>query len=158
MELVFERELELPRTIVWDALVDAELVAGWLGEATIDAVAGGRYDLAWLHTTDQPPTSGIVSQLREHELLVVTTDNHGTLGFHLEELAGGTRGSSTRLRLAVRLEIEAVFAARVRANWMVSLDQLEELLRGHPVDWANWDRDHGAAWSQYRDRFSFLRG
>ena len=154
MELVFEREIELSPAIVWDALVDDELVSGWLAEASIDPVEGGRFDLVWLYSTDQPPTSGTIVRLVERSALAVDTDNRGRIEFTLKPLAGGARRGSTRLRLTVVLELDRAFAARVRANWMISLDQLEELLRGHPVDWANWDRDHIGTWTEYRDSFA----
>lgn len=154
LHLAFEREIGLSPAIVWDALVDQELVSGWLAQARIDPVEGGRFDLAWMYSTDQPPTSGTIAEFREPRLLAVDTDNRGRIEFRLDEIAGGSRGVSTRLGLAVVLELDAVFAPRVKANWMISLDQLEELLRGHPVDWANWDRDHIGVWMEYRDRFT----
>jgi uncharacterized protein YndB with AHSA1/START domain len=152
--LAFEREIGLSPAIVWDALVDQELVAGWLAEARIDPVDGGRYDLVWQYSTDQPPTSGTIVEFREPTLLAVDTDNRGRIEFRLEEIAGGSRGSATRLALSVELELDAAFAPRVKANWMISLDQLGELLRGHPVDWANWDRDRIDTWAEYRDGFA----
>jgi len=51
----------------------------------------------------------------------------------------------------VENDVEPAFEARTKADWLVNLEQLEQLLRGHPVDWANWDRDHHAAWSRYLD-------
>jgi len=154
LHLAFEREIGLSPAIVWDALVDQELVSGWLAQARIDPVEGGRFDLAWMYSTDQPPTSGTIAEFRQPRLLAVDTDNRGRIEFRLDEIAGGSRGVSTRLGLAVVLELDAAFAPRVKANWMISLDQLEELLRGHPVDWANWDRDHIGVWMEYRDRFT----
>jgi uncharacterized protein YndB with AHSA1/START domain len=156
-QLAFEREIELSPAIVWDALVDQELVSGWLAEARIAPVAGGRFELVWLYSTDQPPTSGTIVDYQEPRLLVVDTDNRGRLEFRLDELAGGRRGTSTRLRLTATIELDAAFLPRVKANWMISLDQLEELLRGHPVDWANWDRDQIGIWAGYRDRFASRR-
>lgn len=154
LHLAFEREIGLSPAIVWDALVDQELVSGWLAQARIDPVEGGRFDLAWMYSTDQPPTSGTIAEFRQPRLLAVDTDNRGRIEFRLDEIAGGSRGVSTRLGLVVVLELDAAFAPRVKANWMISLDQLEELLRGHPVDWANWDRDHIGVWMEYRDRFT----
>jgi uncharacterized protein YndB with AHSA1/START domain len=154
MDLVFEREIELSPAIVWDALVDDELVSGWLAAASIDPVEGGHYDLVWQYSTDQPPTAGVITSLVEPKLLVIDTDNRGRIAFSLEAFAGGGRGIATRLRLSVALELDRAFVARVRANWLISLDQLEEVLRGHPVDWENWDRDHIATWTGYRDGFA----
>ncbi len=153
MELVFEREIELSPVIVWDALVDDELVSGWLADASIEPVDGGRYELVWLYSTEQPPTSGVITRLEEYTLLVVQTNNRGRITFALEPFGRRGRRGSTRLTLTVALELDTAFLPRVRANWMISLDQLEELLRGHPVDWDNWDRDHIATWTDYRDEF-----
>lgn len=157
MELVFEREIELSPVIVWDALVDDQLVSGWLADARIEPVDGGRYDLAWLYSTEQPPTLGAISCYEPLRRLVIGTDNRGRIEFFLDPIEGGSRGVSTRLRLTVAVELDTAFVARVRANWMISLDQLEEVLRGHPVDWANWDRDQIETWAGYRDSFATRR-
>lgn len=147
--LVFERTIDLPREIVWDAIVDEDLVSGWLADASIEPVEGGRYDLTWLHPDPFPPTIGRIQLIVEPERLEVATSNAGALTFELEDLAGGTRGRSTLLRLTVVLELEPRFASPMRAYWLTDLDQLENLLRGHPVDWANWQRDHHAAWAAH---------
>lgn len=147
--LVFERDFEFPPVIVWDALVDADLVSGWLADAVITPEAGGEYNLTWQHRPGQPTTFGRITLLQPLERLWVDTVDAGLLQFELEELPVGSRGTSTRLRLAVDSDVDPAFAPRVQADWLVSLDQLEELLRGHPVDWANWERDHQAAWSHY---------
>ena len=44
----FERDFEFSPAIVWDALIDPDLVAGWLAEARIDPVLGGQYSLRWM--------------------------------------------------------------------------------------------------------------
>jgi uncharacterized protein YndB with AHSA1/START domain len=51
-----------------------------------------------------------------------------------EELPGGTRGTSTRVTVEVRLP-DPRFAGAIRETWQMRLDQLENLLRGHPVVW-----------------------
>lgn len=57
-------------------------------------------------------------------------------GFAIDEVAGGTRGASTRV--TVTAPTAAVADHR--------LDLLENLLRGHPVDWAaETRRDTGVA-------------
>jgi hypothetical protein len=35
------------------------------------------------------------------------------------------------------------------AYWLTDLDQLADLLRGHPVDWAHWERDQADTWSAH---------
>jgi uncharacterized protein YndB with AHSA1/START domain len=148
-ELVFERVIDLPREIVWDALVEPELVSGWLAEARIDARVGGRYDLQWMHPAPFPATSGTITELYPPGRLVVETSNAGILAFDLDDLDGGTRGRSTGFSLRVTIAMEPVFSRTMSAYWLTDLDQLEDLLRGHPVDWENWDRDRGDSWSQH---------
>ncbi|GAB3030522.1 hypothetical protein GCM10027052_03400 [Parafrigoribacterium mesophilum] len=134
---------------MWDALVDPDLVVGWLAGASIDLRVGGHYDLAWHRDGVRRVGPGVITELREGTLLTVDAAQHGVLSFRLQEMPGGSRGTSTLLRLSVKLGVDPMFAARVRADWETRLDQLEDLLRGHPVDWANWVRDHGDDWNAY---------
>lgn len=149
LHLVFERDFEFALVIVWDALLDADLVSGWLAEAVVEPEVGGAYNLRWVHRVGQPETLGRITALHPLELLHVDTTTMGLLRFELAETAGGARGTGTRLVLAVDVEVEPVFAARVKADWLTTLDQLGDLLRGHPVDWANWERDRQESWSQH---------
>lgn len=142
-----ERDYEFPRVIVWDALVDADLVSGWLAESAIAAELGGRYELRWSQRAGEPVTSGRITALRRPELLHVEAEEL-TMRFELEELSGGDRGTSTRLRLAVGVD-PALAAARLEADWLTSLNQLRDLLFGHPVDWAGQDSNERAL--RYRD-------
>jgi uncharacterized protein YndB with AHSA1/START domain len=144
--MVFRRLIDLPREIVWDALVDDALVSGWLAQASIDPRVGGRYDLEWMHPDPFPPTMGTIRELEAPARLVVETSTVGVLAFTLADVPGGTRGRSTALTLTVGTDVELAFSRSIRAYWLTDLDQLEELLRGHPVDWANWQRDHLDAW------------
>lgn len=147
--LEFERELEFSPAIVFDALIDPGLIAGWLGDASVDPRQGGHYDLVWLTSSSFPPTFGTITGILEPYSLTIATDNRGEIGFRLEEVPGGARGTSTKLHLTVRVVVDAAFIARVRADWLSNLDQLAEVLRGHPVDWANWDRDRAEVWRGY---------
>ena len=149
LQLAFERDFEFAPVIVWDALVDADLVSGWLAEAVIDPVVGGEYNLRWSNRVGQPESLGRITAMQPLERLHVDTITVGLLRFELEEIEGGGRGTSTRLVLRVDVEVEPAFAARVKADWMTSLDQLDDLLHGHPVDWPNWDRDRHEAWTQH---------
>ena len=137
-ELRFDRDYDLPRGIVWAALVDPVLVSGWLGEADIDATPGGRYRLDWLGSPHFPGTDGTIGAIVEPEHLTIASEPHGSFDFRLEELDGGSRGTSTRLQLIVTTRIDQPFAGRVRDTWLAALEQLAELLRGHPVDWARY--------------------
>lgn len=147
--LVFESDYEFPRVIVWDALVDADLVSGWLAEATITPEVGGQYNLRWTHRVSQPATLGRVTVFQPLERLHIDTSDDVHLAFELRELAGGSRGTSTHLRVSVAGPTDAAEESRVKADWLTNLDQLEDLLRGHPVDWANWDRDRHDAWFRH---------
>ena len=51
-----------------------------------------------------------------------------------EELPGGTRGSSTRVTVEVTVP-DPRFRAALLQTWQTRLDQLENLLRGHPTEW-----------------------
>ena len=51
-----------------------------------------------------------------------------------EEVPGGTRGTSTRVAVEVAVP-DPRFRAAIRDTWQTRLDQLENLLRGHPVAW-----------------------
>jgi uncharacterized protein YndB with AHSA1/START domain len=113
---VFSRDYDLPRTIVWDAFVDDDLIDGWLPEGTLD---------------------GEVTVLEPRKRLVFERDG-GSLEFRLAEIPGGTRGTGTTVTVLV-LDARAggtEDAERMSATWHANLAQLEDLLRGHPVDWA----------------------
>ena len=144
--LRFSRDYDLPVEIVWDALIDPDLVAGWLADATIDLRVGGAYDLDWTGPTNLAVTRGEITALEPFERLAVTTSNIGELELTLEVLEGGTRGGATRLGVSLVTDVEPRFSASIGAHWLTNLDQLEDLLRGRPVDWANWERDRGETW------------
>ncbi len=131
--MAFTRDYDLPPAIVWDALIDDELVCGWLAEASIAPHIGGHFDLAWHDGT--PATAGRIVSLEPRLALVVETSNRGVLAFELETLPEGTRGTSTRLHLVVTIDVDPRFAGGTTALWAASLEQLDGLLRGHPVNW-----------------------
>ncbi|HEX7834469.1 MAG TPA: hypothetical protein VF479_03255 [Pseudolysinimonas sp.] len=107
-----ERRIDLPRSIVWDALLDPVLVEGWL-HPTARLLDGEVTEL--LEPAPELPA-----------VLETVLEPFGELRFELDELAGGTRGSSTLLRLQT-----------TGSGWSDRLDDLENLLRGHPVRWAD---------------------
>ena len=149
IEFAFQREFDVARSVVWDALVDPDLVVGWLAEASIEPIVGGRYDLVWLTSTGYPSTLGTIVRWEQPGRLTVYTDNRGVIEYQLDDLPAIALPARMRLMVMVRLTVEEAFAIRVPADWLTSLDQLGELLRGHPVDWANWDRDHAEAWERH---------
>jgi len=129
-----ERRIELPRVIVWDALVDDDLVPGWLHPVARLA------DDASLLEADEP------------RLLVSSGPVLGAVRISLAEAPGGPRGSSTDLRVELGAEIEPRFAPPWIAAWSTRIDQLEDLLRGHPVDWDTWERDRGGDYAEHLAR------
>ncbi|MCY7412760.1 MAG: SRPBCC domain-containing protein [Salinibacterium sp.] len=144
-----ERDYELPRGIVWDALIDEELVSGWLAEAEIEPEPGGRYALHWTHREPQARTEGRIIAMDAPHSLLIETREPSTIRFDLLHLDGGSRGTSTRLRVSLEVFIDRAFESRLLADWLTNLDQLEDLLRGHPVDWAEWTRDRHLSWSTH---------
>ncbi len=148
--LQFERDYGFPCVIVWDALVDEDLVSGWLAEADIEPKLGGRYHLRWVHCPGMPETDGHIVLMAPPEFLEVSARNVH-LRFGLEEIPGGSRGTSTRLHVRVEINLESAFLSRVKADWLTNLDQLDDLLFGHPMNWATWDRDMLETWSQHLD-------
>ena len=144
--LRFERLYALPREIVWDALVDSDLVSGWLAEADVEPRIGGRFDLDWSHFEPGFRTDGEIIELADLRTLVVDTSNFGWTTFTLDEVEGGPRGSSTLLAVDVHAIADPQFSGMISATWRISLEQLETLLHGHPVNWATWTEDFGAEW------------
>ena len=51
-----------------------------------------------------------------------------------DDVPGGTRGSSTRVTVEVAVP-DRRFVGAIRQTWQTRLDQLENLLRGHPTIW-----------------------
>lgn len=131
---------------MWDALVDPDLVSGWLAEAEVEPRVGGRYDLQWRHLGAERATTGEITELLEPDVLVVNTDNFGITSLRLTALAAGTRGRSTRLTVVVDALADLQFTSKIAATCVVSLEQLDELLHGHPVDWQRWKDERSARW------------
>jgi uncharacterized protein YndB with AHSA1/START domain len=153
-ELEFARDYDLPPSIVWDALVDEDLVEGWLAAARIEPRLGGLYWLNWQSGSTLSSTNGTIIRFEPPDAgregrLGIETDNVGTLEFSLAGTPGGTRGSGTLLRLRILVDTDPRLQASTHAYWQSNFDQLEDLLRGHPVDWSTWQRDRGEAWARY---------
>jgi uncharacterized protein YndB with AHSA1/START domain len=147
--LVFSRDYDLPQAIVWDALVDEVLIEGWLAVAHVEQRTGGSYQLVWQGGGTLAPTNGIITTFEPSSHLVVETDNIGILDFTLDPIAEGTRGSATALTLRLTVDTERKLLASTVAYWRSNFDQLEDLLRGHPVDWSTWQEDRGGVWAEY---------
>jgi hypothetical protein len=107
-----ERLIDLPRSIVWDALLDPVLVEGWL-HPTARLIAGELRERV-------EPAPGV------RAVLDTVLEPFGRVRVELDERDGGTRGSSTFLRLEA-----------AGSGWEDRIDGLENLLRGHPVEWGD---------------------
>ena len=125
-----ERAIDLPRGIVWEALVDPVLVEGWLHP--VERLVTG--------------TTGVVFAEPENPsrpaVLEVISPAFGDVRIELTAAPGGggarspcspSHVSDEWGRLDDRIQL-----------WELRLDQLEELLRGHPVDWSTWSAAHRA--------------
>lgn len=148
-QLEFERTIDFSPAIIFDALIDPDLLAGWLADADVGPHVGGAFNLAWLTSSSFPSTQGTITILDEPRVLAVTTDNRGDVRFDLTAARTGSTGSSTILTTTIAVQVDAAFLPRVIADWQTSLDQLAAVLRGHPVDWARWDEDQGKSWRAY---------
>ena len=137
--LNFQRRIDLPPIIVWDALVDPDLLAGWLGEVRISADGSPGIRILWPGSESRQSTTGNVTAVEAPRRLRIETDNRGIIECTLATIPGGLRGSSTELDLRIDAGIENAFVTNVRNEWQTSLDRLERLLHGYPVDWANLD-------------------
>ena len=125
MDLV--REIDLPRVIVWDALIDPDLVSGWLAPAEIEPIAGGIYNLVWPHRPTYADTFGRISLLQHPERLHIDTSNLGRIEFSLESVEGGFRDTGTRLSVTLDLGTDGmegvtptarVGTDQILADWM----------------------------------------
>lgn len=148
-ELDFHIHIDLPRVIVWDALVDQDLVEGWLAGAEIDARVGGRYNLTWKSGGEFPPSIGVITALDPITNLRIDTGAGGVIDFTLTEMMGGSRGTSTWFVVHLTVATDRRMLASTVAHWRNNLDQLEDLLRGHPVVWETWPEVRGPVWSDY---------
>lgn len=130
------KRYEFGPSIVWDTLVDADLVAGWLAHATIEPLIGGRFVLRGQREGSVIQVDGRITALNFPASLDVVSNTGVTIQFRLVEVAGGNRGTSTQLSVDIVSPVEAAFAHRAEGEWRDSLDQLADLLHGHPVDWS----------------------
>jgi len=153
---VFRRLIDLPRVIVWDAIVDPVLVAGWLGEAEIEAEPGGRFEVRpGAPEGRRPPGLGpgrITSLTAPAELEVECETDGGPMRvrFVLDDVPGGPRDRSTALSITVSPPAPLARPDEASAAWLTHLDLLPGLLRGHPVDWDRWAPDCESAWQAHR--------
>ena len=144
----FQRRLEHPVERVWAALTEPDELVAWLGEAEVELVEGGRFDLRWLNTDDQGNQAvrqATITRLEPPRLLESSGDVHGVLRWELRP-----DGDGTLLTFSSTLELGDEYRAKVLAGWAVHLDFLADALEGGRVDWRNWPIDR---WEGHHRRY-----
>lgn len=135
-ELVFEHEIDLPASVVWDALVDPVLLEGWWATVEPSPLAADEIVVEWLDGSEPSPTAATVERVEHFRSLSLATDNRGVISFLLTEVPGGLRGTGTVLELRISLAVDPQFATAARADWESALERLDGLLSGRPAEWA----------------------
>lgn len=143
----FQRHLVHPIERVWAALTDPAEMIGWLGDAEVELVAGGRYTVRWLNTDEHGNRAvyhGTIARLEPPRLLEISGDIHGVLRWALRPSAGGTH-----LTFSSTLELPEEYRTKVLAGWHYHLDSLADALDGQPADLptlsdGRWTRIHEA--------------
>jgi uncharacterized protein YndB with AHSA1/START domain len=141
----FRRHLAHPIERVWAALTDPAELIGWLGDAEVELVAGGRFVVRWLNTDERGNRAvyrGSITRLDPPRRLEVSGDIHGVLRWELRPDAGGTL-----LTFSSTLALPEEYRTKVLAGWHYHLDSLADALAGQPADLANlsdgrWARIH----------------
>src|SRR5215210_644051 len=90
----FDRPLGHPVPRVWAALTSPDELITWWGDADVELIEGGRFDVRWLNTDDEGNTAEMharIAQLEPERLLVLDGDIHGTLRWELTPDGDGTR-------------------------------------------------------------------
>jgi uncharacterized protein YndB with AHSA1/START domain len=150
--LRFERHLDHQVERVWAALTDPDELVGWLAEAEIDLVEGGRVVLRWLNSDEegnQAVLHGTITELDPPRLIEYDSDIHGVLRWELR-----AEGSGSHLTFTATAELPEDFKTKVLAGWHIHLDHLEESLDGRPVNWPTWAEDHMGRWRGIQQRYT----
>jgi hypothetical protein len=120
---IVARRIDFAPAVVWEALVDPDLVSGWLHpEATF-----------------LPRDGGDVELLEEPSELVAETALFGRVEIRVAPAPGLARAVATDLLICAGPEVDPPFLPALVAVWAQRLDRLDDLLRGHPADWASVD-------------------
>ncbi len=139
----FERHLAHPVDRVWDALTRPDRLLAWWGDAHVDLVEGGRFDVRWLNTDDEGNAAEMhatIAKLEPQRLLVLDGDMHGRLRWELTP-----QGDGTLLSFRSTVELEPEFLTKVPAGWHFHLDALQRHLEGGSTDRVeipDWDEIH----------------
>ncbi|CAQ01934.1 SRPBCC family protein [Clavibacter sepedonicus] len=155
-EFVFRRLIDLPPLIVWDAVSDADMLSGWLAEASMDAADGGEFWFEWMTVPDRgfaSASGGVITRFEEGRAIDFTFLHEDEVSarflLRLHEVPGGPRDRQTEIVVTVSGFIPTGVATMLKASWRLHLDLLEDLVHGSPVDWATCEVEHGATWRRY---------
>lgn len=141
LDLIIERDFAAPRTALWAAFTEVEILTEWFGPqgwaidpdtCVIDARVGGVQKFV-MHSLENPehtsPVDAVYTEVRDGELLVGTDGPHDmTLHMVIElriELSDAPGG--TRLRLT-QGPLPAEVIDPSRAGWESSFGKLDRLL------------------------------
>ena len=141
----FERRLAHPVDRVWAALTRPEQLIAWWGDADVELVEGGRFDVRWLNTDEEGNAAEMhatIAKLEPPRLLVLDGDMHGRLRWELSP-----HGDGTLLSFRSTVELEPEFLTKVSAGWHFHLDALQRHVEGGTtdlVDIPDWEPIHEA--------------
>jgi uncharacterized protein YndB with AHSA1/START domain len=146
--LRYERHLAHPVEHVWAALTDPDELVRWWGRVQAPRLASGEpYTITWLNEGEDGETvvmEATITEIREHELLEVHGDPHGTLRFELR-----ADGDATDLLLQCTSPVPPEHRTSVQAGWHFHLDALATALDGGSTDLAH----PMEAWAPIHDRY-----
>jgi uncharacterized protein YndB with AHSA1/START domain len=148
----FERRLAHPIERVWAALTEPDEIVGWLAEAEVDLVEGGRIRLRWLNSDDegnQAEMTATITRLDPPRLIEYEGDLHGLLRWELRP-----DGDGCVLTFTNETGAPPAMRSKVLAGWHIHLDHLEEALDGRPVDWPRWSEEHRPRWGEIERRYA----
>jgi uncharacterized protein YndB with AHSA1/START domain len=147
--LRYERRLAHPVERVWAALTDPDQLVRWWGEVSApDLRPGEPYAITWLNESpdgDRLTMHATITEIREHRLLEVRGEPHGTLRFELR-----ADGDATVLVLQCTSPVPPEHRSSVRAGWHMHLDALATALDGGATDLAHPE----AAWEPIHARYA----
>ena len=146
--LRYRRRLAHPVERVWAALTDPEELALWWGRVEAPVLAPGEpYAITWLNEGpdgERVVMEATITEMREHEVLEVRGEPHGTLRFELRP-----DGDGTELVLRCTSPVPPEHRASVRAGWHFHLDALHGALHGEQADLAHPE----PAWAPIHERY-----
>jgi uncharacterized protein YndB with AHSA1/START domain len=149
--LRYERRLAHPIERVWAALTEPAELRGWLAEADVDLVPGGRVQLRWLNSDDEGDTavaSGTITALEPPRAFEVDTDIHGVLRWEL-----APDGGATALTFTVTTSAPDDQVLLALSGWHIHLEHLADALDGRPIDWPRWSEEHRPRWDDIHERY-----